>query len=296
MTVSNFYSTPCILGESPVWHKKRNTCFWTDIEGKKIYEQSLDGRKKNYWEIDRRASLLIPFTQNSLILAVQGGIAEFDLEKGSMRWLCIIEEQLPANRCNDGAIDSKGRLWVGTMNVSCEPMAGALYCIDDTLQPMLKIPQLSITNGLVWSLDNKTMYHIDSPKFCVQAYAFDEYTGNITPNEIAVKIPESMGSPDGMCIDEEGMLWVAHWGGFAVRRWNPNNGELLQTITFPVPQVSSCAFVGENLDRLLVTTARENMRPEQLTSYPESGNVYLVEGLGIKGVADFEWKGVGVNT
>ena len=91
-----------------------------------------------------------------------------------------------------------------------------------------------------------------------------------------------MGTPDGMAIDEEGMLWIAHWGGFGVYRWNPNSSELLSKIDLPVPQVSSCAFVGDELDHLLITTARENMSPEDVKKYPESGDVFIVK-TGVKG-------------
>ena len=290
MTVSRFHTGSSILTESPVWHKERDSCFWVDIQAKKIFEQSLDGRRKNQWQLDHRVSLIIPFTDKKLILGLQGGIAVFDLTDDTLTWKCAMEKHIPANRCNDGACDSKGRLWVGTMNLVCKPMAGALYCIDEKAEPVSKVNRLSIPNGLTWSLDNKIMYHIDSLDNAVQAYHFDEFTGSIIAAEKAIVIPGSMGSPDGMCIDEEGMLWIAHWGGFAVRRWNPFNGGLLETIILPVPQVSSCAFVGEQLDKMLVTTASENMTEEDLARYPDSGNVYLLEGLKVKGIPRFTCK------
>lgn len=293
MIVSGFYPGSCILAESPAWHQKRQTCFWADIEGKKIYEQSLDGRQTGQWQLDYRVSLIIPYTDNKLILALQGGIAAFDLSLGTLKWKHTIENHIPSNRCNDGGCDSRGRLWIGTMDMACKPMAGSLYCIDENAQLVSKVSRLSIPNGLVWSLDNKKMYHIDSLKKCVQSYHYDEDTGSIVSGEIVIYIPDSMGSPDGMCIDEEGMLWIAHWGGFAVRRWNPLNGSLLTTVRIPVPQVSSCAFVGEKLDRMLVTTARENMTAEDLARYPQSGNVFLIEGMEVSGVPRFEWKGNG---
>ena len=93
-----------------------------------------------------------------------------------------------------------------------------------------------------------------------------------------------MGSPDGVAIDEEGMLWIAQWGGFGIYRWNPEKGELISKIEVPVPQVSSCAFVGENLDHLLITTARENMKEEELIKYPQSGDAFLVK-VDVKGIA-----------
>ena len=96
-----------------------------------------------------------------------------------------------------------------------------------------------------------------------------------------------MGTPDGMAIDEEGMLWIAHWGGFGVYRWNPFTGEHLDTIEVPVPNVTSCAFAGENLDQLIITTAQENLTEEQMKKYPQSGDVFLAKP-GVKGVKAFK--------
>ncbi|MEP6749713.1 MAG: SMP-30/gluconolactonase/LRE family protein, partial [Bacteroidota bacterium] len=147
-----------------------------------------------------------------------------------------------------------------------------------------KIGNTSISNGLTWSLDNKRLYYIDSPTQVVQSFIFEEKTGEIIFEKNVIQIPNEMGSPDGMAIDEEGMLWIAHWGGFGLYKWNPQNGEWIDKIEVPVPQVSSCAFVGENLDCLLITTARENMSEEELKKYPESGDTFLVK-VNVKGIA-----------
>jgi sugar lactone lactonase YvrE len=98
-----------------------------------------------------------------------------------------------------------------------------------------------------------------------------------------VNIPPETGSPDGMCIDEEGMLWIAQWNGFGVYRWNPITGKLLDKIEVPVPQVSSCAFGGNDFDELFITTAREHFTEEQKAQYPESGSVYIAKP-GVRGV------------
>jgi sugar lactone lactonase YvrE len=127
------------------------------------------------------------------------------------------------------------------------------------------------------------MFYIDSPTQVVQSFLFEEEKGNIVFEKNIIEIPADMGTPDGMSIDEEGMLWIAHWGGFGVYRWNPSNGELLLKIDLPVPQVSSCAFVGDELDHLLITTARENMSPEDVEKYPESGDVFIIK-TDVKGI------------
>jgi sugar lactone lactonase YvrE len=117
----------------------------------------------------------------------------------------------------------------------------------------------------------------------VEEYLFDEASGDIRFERDAIRIPGDMGTPDGMAMDDEGMLWVAHSGGFGVFRWNPSNGLLLDSVQLPVPNITSCAFVGEELDQLLITTARENLTEKQLALYPESGGLFIASP-GVKGL------------
>ena len=127
------------------------------------------------------------------------------------------------------------------------------------------------------------MYYTDSPTQQVQSFLFDEKTGTINFEKIAITIDKQAGSPDGMCLDEEGMLWIAQWGGFGVYRWDPLTGTLLDKIDVPVPQVSSCAFGGRDMDQLFITTARENMTEDQVEKFPLSRNVFIARP-GVKGV------------
>jgi sugar lactone lactonase YvrE len=163
------------------------------------------------------------------------------------------------------------------MNRQFKEAAGSLYCIDQHLLVEKKADGFTIPNGLAWSPDNKTMYHIESTKRIVRAYEFNPDTAHIHFIKIAIKVPEELGSPDGMCMDDEGMLWIAHWDGFGVYRWNPLTGQLLDKIEVPVPQVSCCAFGGENLDQLFITTARQDFTPQLEEKYPESGSVFVAK-------------------
>ena len=146
------------------------------------------------------------------------------METWRLEWLPDIEISSLSTRCNDGACDSRGRLWVGTMHLAHTKGAGALYCVDTNLKVRKKLHNATISNGIVWSLDNKRLYYIDSPTQVVQSFIFEEESGEIIFEKNIIHIPVEMGTPDGMAIDEEGMLWIAHWGGFGVYRWNPHNG------------------------------------------------------------------------
>jgi sugar lactone lactonase YvrE len=130
---------------------------------------------------------------------------------------------------------------------------------------------------MAWTADQQTFYFIDTPTKKIQEFAFDPESGEIKFRRISVEIPEGLGFPDGMCIDREGMLWVAHYAGSGVYRWNPQTGKLLDKIELPVPHVTSCCFGGENLDLILITTAQENLTVDDLKKYPQSGDVFLVK-------------------
>lgn len=283
MQAVELYTFQSILGEGPIWHAAKKTCYWVDIEQGILYGYDWLTQQTSTWQFAYKLTMVIECTGDHLLLALDTSLARFTPETGQLDWLVDIEPGISAHRCNDGASDSKGRLWAGTMHRQHLHEAGSLYCIDEQLTVTKKVEKVSISNGLAWSLDNKRLYYIDSPTQKVQCYLFDEETGDIVFEKTAIDIPAELGGPDGMTIDAEGMLWVAHWGGFGVYRWNPLTGELLTKIAVPAPHVTSCAFAGENLDYLLITTARENMTEEALAQYPQSGNTFIAQP-GVKGV------------
>jgi len=283
MKADVLYASQCILGESPLWHAERKCCFWVDIENGILYEYNWVQKSTRQWKFNYRLTLVLQGKNDQLILALDARIARFDLETEQIEWLVYVEKG-SETRCNDGACDSLGRLWVGTMHLTNRKGTGALYFIDKDLKVQKKINNTSVSNGIAWSLNNFRLYYIDSPTQVVQSFIFEEKTVEIVFEKNVIQIPNEMGSPDGMAIDEEGMLWIAHWGGFGIYRWNPQKGELISKIEVPVPQVSSCAFVGENLDYLLITTARENMKEDEIIKYPQSGDTFLVK-VNVKGVS-----------
>ncbi len=279
------YPAQCFLGEGPLWHPARKSCFWTDIEARKFYEYSWSDHTVSTREVDYKVTLILRDKHEQLLLGLNGGLARYNLDEDKLEWLLDIEKEMPDHRCNDGACDSKGRLWVGSMHSEFITGAGSLYCVDDGLTLQKKLERVSISNGIAWSPDNLHMYYIDTPRRTVSSFRFDQASGQIEFESVAVHIPANLGVPDGMAIDEEGMLWIAHWGGFGVYKWNPRNGELLDMINLPVPNVTSCAFSGEYLDHLVITTARQDLNGEELRKYPESGDVFIARP-GVKGLPE----------
>lgn len=274
---SILYRSQCFLGEGPVWHQKTKSCFWVDIENGVLYKYHWIKKMIKHWKFDHKVSLVIPDEHGSLVLAIDRSIQRFDPESEKLEWLADVDNLLSENRCNDGRCDSYGRLWVGTMNMNFKENCGALYCINQQHEVSKKLEDVSISNGLAWSIDNKRLFYIDSPTRLVKSFLFDEETGDISFEKNAIIIPGETGSPDGMTIDEEGMLWIAHWGGHGVYRWNPLNGELIAKVEVPAPHVTSCAFAGDNLDHLIITTARQDLSENDLMRYPASGDVFVAK-------------------
>ena len=137
----------------------------------------------------------------------------FDLGTGELSPIIDPEQDLPNNRFNDGKVDPEGRLWAGTMGIDEAPNVGSLYRLNRNLSADKLFDQVSVSNGMVWTSDQKTFYYIDSPTRRVDVFDCDMAAGTLSNRRTAFELPEGMGYPDGMCIDDEGMLWVALWQG-----------------------------------------------------------------------------------
>ncbi len=277
MQATHLFASQCFLGEGPYWHAGRQSFFWVDIENGKLFEHNLKTEETKTRSFPHRLTVVLEDKEGNIILGLDRKLARFDLETEELTWLCEVESEFPLHRFNDGKVDPNGRIWIGTLSTLFTEGAGSLYRVDLDLKPEKYLDQLTISNGMAWTADNKTFYFIDTPTRQIKAYNFDLESGEIEFERIAIEIAEELGYPDGMCIDKEGMLWVAHYGGSGVFRWNPNTGELLEKIELPVPHVTSCCFGGPNLDQLLVTTAQENLSKAQLNEFPLSGDVFLVK-------------------
>lgn len=277
MIAHSLFPAQCILAEGPYWHVRKKSYFWVDIETGTLYQYSKNDPKPKTWQFKHRLSLVVEGEGDQVILGLDRKIARFDLITHALDWIVEAESNLILNRFNDGKCDAKGRLWAGTLSTHFTPGSGSLYLIEAPGTASQKIPNLSISNGIAWTPDQQTMYFIDSPTRTVRAFDFDLERGELGPNRVVIQVPPKLGTPDGMTIDQDGNLWIAHYGGFGVYCWDPKIGKLLTKIEVPAPHVTSCTFGGEDLDELLITTAQENMSIEDLQKYPASGDIFLAK-------------------
>ncbi|WP_282043733.1 SMP-30/gluconolactonase/LRE family protein [Winogradskyella flava] len=277
------YKTDTLLGEGAIWNHESNELYWIDIEGKTlhIYDPNLNTNRS--FPTASHIGTVVPKNKNEALIALVDGIHSIDLNTGKTSLFADMKTVLTNCRLNDGKCDPAGRFWVGSMQWQQQKGKANLFTINSDASVTKKMDSVTISNGIVWAKDKKTMYYIDTPTSQIKAYNYDNVTGNISNERVAIQISEDLGFPDGMTIDEEDMVWVGMWNGNAVIRFNPQTGELLQKIEVPAHNVTSCAFGGENLDVLYITTASIDMTDQEKEKYPLAGSVFKVS-LGVKGV------------
>jgi sugar lactone lactonase YvrE len=230
--------------------------------------------------LSQQVGAVVPDARGGFVLALEHGFHRLDPASGELVRLGDPESDKPGNRFNDGKCDAAGRFWAGTMERREERPLGALYCLEPDGTVRKALDGICVSNGLEWSLDHTVMYYIDSPTKRVLAYDYRLDSGELSNPRIVVTFSEEEGFPDGMTIDEEGMLWIAHWDGWEVSRWNPATGGKIASIPMPVARPTSCAFGGDNYDVLYVTSARTGFSAGQLAEQPHAGAVFsLVPGV-----------------
>lgn len=272
-----------ILAESPVWLPIEEKLYWVDIENCELHRYNPKTGKDISLGVGQRIGAVVLTKNGGILAGLENCIAKVDIISGSIIPVLDLEQNILDNRCNDGKCDPSGRLWIGTMDLDGKKGAGSLYRINCDYQVTRVLTNTSISNGIAWSPDLKKMYYIDSPTYRILAFDYDDKTGNISNPSPVIEVPEEIGLPDGMTIDEKGMLWIAHWGGSQVCRWNPANGELLGKLKVPAPNVTSCIFGGPFMSTLFITTARSGLSDKELKKYPMSGSLFATQ-VDVKGL------------
>ncbi|HSY16451.1 MAG TPA: SMP-30/gluconolactonase/LRE family protein [Jatrophihabitantaceae bacterium] len=244
-------------GEGPVWDASLGRLHFVDMMAGDLLTLDPDGGPTvERLHVGEVAAVWRPRIGGGGIVGVQRGFALIEPD-GTVATLPVVFTD-PGIRMNEGGCDPQGRFYCGTMAYAETPGAGTLYRLDLDATVATVLSGVSISNGIVWSLDGSTVYYVDSASHEVVAYDFDADAGTFHGKRTVVRIEPESASPDGMTIDAEGFLWVALWAGGAVRRYSPS-GELADVIELPATQVSACAFGGPELDTLYITTSRQGL-------------------------------------
>jgi D-xylonolactonase len=262
-----------LLGEGPVWVARENAVYWVNIFNNDVHRYHLGDGAKSTWHFDVEVTSVSPREGGGFVGSIRDGFAHIDFDNQSLDPIVLPESDIPDNRFNDGKVDAQGRYWAGTMDTKQNSESGSLYRLNPDMTCQTMDENYIITNGPAFSKDGSIMYHTDTIKH--EIYMFDlNDAGDISNKRIFTKItqPEE-GSPDGMTVDSEDCLWVAHFGGARITRYSPQ-GEVLQVVPMPVPNITSCTFAGDNLDVMYITTARTGISEADLSKYPLAGSFF----------------------
>jgi len=260
-----------ILGEGPVWLPRDQAVMWVDIFGESIHRLDLESGKLHQWSVGERIGWIVPRKGNPGYFAgLKSGFAFVTLAPFQLRRLRSPEPERPYNRLNDAKVDPAGRLWAGSKDDTDTQASGALYRLDSSETEERCDDGYRVANGPTFSPDGKTLYHADTGLGLV--YAFDlSATGILSNRRIFVRFEDDWGYPDGMTTDARGGVWIAHWDGGRISRFDPS-GRLDRTIHLPTKRVTSMAFGGSDLDRLFVTTAAFGLEGD-----PLAGSLFEVD-------------------
>src|SRR3954453_17358371 len=261
------------LGEGALWDEREGCLWWVDLLAGIVHRTDPATGADRTISIGGTIGSIALRERGGLVAAVDDGVGFLDVDTGQFELVVPLAAGDPEMRSNDGKVDRAGRFWVGTMTYDGDTPVGALYRVDAdlTVQPMVE--DVTISNGLDWSADGRTMYYIDSPTQRVDRFDFDRATGTLANRRPAVTIPPDVGLPDGMTVDAEDHLWVALWDGWAVHRYTPD-GTLDRRIDVPAAQVTSVAFGGPDLDELFITTAQLDFPPDGEPNQPHAGGLF----------------------
>jgi sugar lactone lactonase YvrE len=284
MKVEHVLSLKTKLGEGAIWHQELQQLWMVDIEAGKLIGHTPSTGRTLQVSLEQKAGTVVPVNSEELVIALKDGLYKFFINRGQkLKLVDSPEVQFSNHRFNDGKCDPAGRFWVGTMDMNSKPGVAALYRINKDLKWEKMIGGVTVSNGIIWSPEGDLMYYIDTPTQQVMIYPFDPVSGNLGSGKVAIEYPAELGSPDGCTIDQDGMLWIAGWGGACVSRWDPWRGKLLDKVEVPALNVTSCAFGGPSLDELYITTASIGTSKEDLRKYPLAGDLFRIKP-GVKGI------------
>lgn len=274
--ITALFATPMLLGECPLWHPEEAALYWIDIAGKAVHRFHLDSSTHTSWPVPSEPGCIARCAGGGLVVAMRSGIAILNTENGSVSPLMNAPYDITRIRFNDGRCDANGRLWTGTLYDPRDKPAASLFCLDRGVLRDVNHP-VTVSNGVAFSVDNRTLYHADTTAHRIMAYEYDLANGQVGKGRLFKQFSTDRttnygGRPDGAAVDIEDAYWCAMYEGGRIVRLS-QNGIVLREIALPVKCPTMIAFGGKDMRTLFITTARHNRPGEELAHYPLSGCV-----------------------
>jgi len=246
-----------ILGEGITYVRGENALYWVDILGQRINRYRLADGDYAQWDSPQMIGWLLERADApGFIVGLKSGFHALVLDPFALTHIAAHEPHLPANRMNDACVDGRGRIWAGTMSMD-GGKDGALYRFDPDMTWHRMDAPYAIANGPTIAPDGRWLYHTDSAAGEVYRFAAQD-DGSLGPRETFITFADGWGAPDGMTVDAEGGIWIAHWGGGCVSRFDPE-GRRERWIDLPASQITKPCFAGPDYDRLFITSAADGV-------------------------------------
>lgn len=272
------------LGEGVLWNPDDGRVWWTDIEGRTLWSYDPVAGEAEHFDTPDRLCCFAPCHSGGIVAAFADGFAYYDVASGARTDIAAFEPDNPNNRLNDGRTDRQGRLVAGGVDEKTEAPVSTVVRLDPDGSVTTLIERVSCANGTCFSLDGRTMYFADTPTGVMVAYEYNPESNRLGARRVIATFEDQPGMPDGSCVDAEGYVWNAQWGGHRVVRYAPT-GAIDRVVEVPVANPTCCAFGGPALDTLFITSAREDMSPQQLEAEPTAGSMFAIKP-GVRGLAD----------
>jgi len=267
-------------GEGPIWWQGQ--LLYVDIERHLVLQYDPSTNEEKTWDLSSsvgRVGTVVPRAHGGLVVAGDTGLHFLDPETGNTTPINDPETDKPDNRFNDGKCSPDGRFFAGTISLVKNTGDATLYRLDTDLSLHTAYSGVTNSNGIAWSADGSTSYYIDTPRQSVLAFDYSAETGLLTGERIAFSTSHISASPDGMTIDSNGNLWIAFCHGACVICYDATTGKQLHRVELPCLETTACAFGGEKLDELYVTTGIHKEQVEE-----DAGRLIRIKGLGVTGV------------
>ncbi|OPY94101.1 gluconolactonase [Bradyrhizobium sacchari] len=267
-----------VLGQTPLWCERSARLWWIDID--RQLHRSFDpatGLCTSSRHDCRFLGSQALTSDGAHMLAQDLSLGIRDCESGPLRRFCDVEQGLD-NRLNDGRVDARGRLWIGTMDNELHRANGSLYRVDGdgTVTPMFG--DVIVTNGIAFSPDNRILYFTDTRRYCTWCFDFDLDDGVIGNRRLFADHTATSERPDGACVDVDGGLWTAFFSGSRIVRYRPD-GQIDTVIPLPATNPTCVCFGGSRLNTLFVTSARKFLDDGQLSREHEAGHLFAIHGI-----------------
>lgn len=261
-----------LLGEGPVWNPRESALWFVDIKGRRIHRYDPAADSLESWDAPAQPGWVLPAEDGGLVAGLQGGIHRFDPATGAFTAIAAVEADRPGNRLNDACTDGRGRIWFGSMDDAEEAETGRIYRFENGRVFDAGLPSVCITNGPAVSPDGRTLYHVDTLGRRIWACDLGD-DGSLGASRLFATIGEDEGHPDGPTVDSEGHVWIGLFGGWSARRYAPD-GSLVETVRFPVANVTKLAFGGPDLRTVYATTAAKGLSADERARQPLAGNLF----------------------